>query len=574
MIEQGTVLGERYILCEPLGEGGMGEVFRALDQRKGSDVAVKILRSQLADRERSRERFAREALAASHLDSERIVKIIDYNDTGDIPYIVMEFISGLPINKYARAKNLSQLELLKLVLEICDGLHHAHSRGVIHRDINPANIYVTYKGNIKILDFGLAMLKFNPELARLTHSGTALGTCSYMSPEQAKGKIADARSDLYALGATLYEVFCKRPPFPSNFSPDAILRKQVYENPIDPCTANPNLHPLIGDMIKRLMKKNPTDRYQHALELKHDVVSIINTLESKSKNKNAISINGSNSGSTNVDYQEMTENITTLAMYISFRINQWMSGGREEKKSANINPHCNVDDISALVHNISSYFNFGQKLEHWVKFECSGNNCSNNLVTQSLVLDLLSESNSKQDDDLDNYMSVSLETHVKDTEIVSLRSCGVQLEACIASRSKLAVSKILQIVKTINGYLAELSAQKIINPVYSVQSGIYTDMPAHYSLTSPAIRDKIKTHMDKAKRMLAKSKSFKRNKICICEDSLILCAQESGVTLQEVPCYSKSNVRIVSLLGKRYVFVGKTKLKNSNNYINMFLETE
>ncbi|HXE71460.1 MAG TPA: protein kinase, partial [Candidatus Nitrosotenuis sp.] len=205
----------------------------------------------------SRRRFGREARAAGMLDHPGIVRVLDYGEDGR-PFLVMEYLEGVSLRRHIRREKPDQVELLGLFLELCPALHHAHSRGVVHRDIKPDNIFVTTEGRLKILDFGLARMVAS-QLSMLTRSGTALGTCTYMSPEQAAGKDADPRSDLYSLGIMLFEFLCGEVPFSAQ-DPASILYKQVHEEPPRPTSLNPDLHPELEAFLLRLLAKDPARR--------------------------------------------------------------------------------------------------------------------------------------------------------------------------------------------------------------------------------------------------------------------------------------------------------------------------
>lgn len=277
MEQEGVILSGRYQLGKRIGEGGMGEVYRATDLRTGRDVAVKMLHAKLCEREQSRKRFAREAQAAKMLDHPSIVKVISLGEYEARPFIVMELLDGMPLRKYVHRCKPTYEQLLSLTVELCDALYHAHCRGVIHRDLKPDNIFVSSQGHIKILDFGLARLSFNPELTALTKSGTALGTCSYMAPEQATGKEADQRSDLYSVGVILYEFFCGLTPFSAD-DPASVLYMQVHQEPTRPTKENPELPLEIEALILWLMNKNPKWRPSDAMILKEKIKQIIRLL--------------------------------------------------------------------------------------------------------------------------------------------------------------------------------------------------------------------------------------------------------------------------------------------------------
>lgn len=273
----GQVIENRYMLLERLGSGGMGEVYRALDRVTGQDVAVKLLLPALCERESSRKRFAREAQAAQKLNHPGIVKVYEYGTFHGRPFIVMELLTGKSLRYYVRAYRPSPERILLLTAELCDALYHAHSRGIIHRDLKPDNIFVNHLGHIKVLDFGLAKISFAADLTALTKSGTALGTCTYMSPEQAQGKEADLRSDLYAVGVILYEIFCGITPFSAEDAA-AILRMQVYDKAQRPTSVEPHLPIEIEQIIMWLMNKNPKYRPNSALVLKEKLIQVVRML--------------------------------------------------------------------------------------------------------------------------------------------------------------------------------------------------------------------------------------------------------------------------------------------------------
>lgn len=273
--ESPELLSNRYLILEPIGEGGMGSVFRALDTKTGIDVAIKRLRPELCSRDQSRRRFIREAKVAQSLNHEGIVKILD-QQLDKHPYIVMELITGNSLRKYIRKTKPTIIGLLGIFSKICEPLDYAHSHGVVHRDLKPDNIFVDFHEQIKILDFGLARFT-DREMTAITRPGTALGTCTYMAPEQATGHEADARSDLYSIGIMLYEFLCGMTPFSADDSA-AILYKQVNEEPEHPCAVNPNLSAEVGDLILWLMNKNPDLRPQSAHDLKNTIDKVIQYL--------------------------------------------------------------------------------------------------------------------------------------------------------------------------------------------------------------------------------------------------------------------------------------------------------
>lgn len=259
------VLNDRYQLEIKLGEGGMGSVYRAVDLATNRNVAVKILRRDLSESRHARRRFAREARAAGMLAHPGIVRISDFCDETR-PYLVMELVSGVSMRRYVRRERPNTVRILEMLEELCEALAHAHDRGVVHRDLKPDNILVTAEGRLKVLDFGLARVRI-PEISHLTRSGSALGTCSYMAPEQAAGKPADERSDLYAVGVILYEILTGTIPFTAD-EPASILYMHVHEEPKPPRTLNPDIHPEVEQLVLHLMEKKPHQRPPNARVLR------------------------------------------------------------------------------------------------------------------------------------------------------------------------------------------------------------------------------------------------------------------------------------------------------------------
>lgn len=269
------VLNERYQLELKLGEGGMGSVYRALDLATNRDVAVKILRRDLAESKHARRRFAREARAAGMLNHNGIVRTMDFVDEIR-PYLVMELVNGVSMRRYVRRERPDCFRLLEICDEMCEALAHAHDRGVVHRDLKPDNIVITPEGRVKILDFGLARVRI-PEISHLTRSGSALGTCSYMAPEQAAGKPADERSDLYAIGIILYEALTGSIPFTAD-EPASILYMHVHEQPKPPRSLNPDIPPEVERLVLQLLEKKPSQRPANARILKQLIAQVRRSL--------------------------------------------------------------------------------------------------------------------------------------------------------------------------------------------------------------------------------------------------------------------------------------------------------
>lgn len=266
------VLGGRFQLEGKLGEGGMGSVYRALDLQSRRSVAIKILRKDLSESRHARRRFAREARAAGMLAHGNIVGILKFYDEAR-PYMVMELVDGVSMRRFVRREKPTVDRLLAVMMQLCDALAHAHDRGIVHRDIKPDNIVIAKPAAggdlVKVLDFGLARVRL-PEISHLTRSGSALGTCSYMAPEQASGRPADERSDLYSLGVILYEAVCGRTPFTAD-DPASILYMHVHEEPRNPRSHNPDIHPELERLILQLMSKQADQRPSNARILKEQI---------------------------------------------------------------------------------------------------------------------------------------------------------------------------------------------------------------------------------------------------------------------------------------------------------------
>ena len=277
VLTSGAHLGP-YEILSPLGAGGMGEVYRARDTRLGRDVAIKVLPASFAsDQDRVR-RFEQEARSVAVLNHPNILALYDVGSREGTPYLVHELLEGETLAERLRLGALPLRKALDIAVQVARGVAAAHENGIIHRDLKPANVFLTADGHVKVLDFGLAkvlvgaasgLLYDSPTAAATapkTESGMVLGTVGYMSPEQVRGKPADARADIFALGTILYEMLSGRRAFEKESSADT-MAAILKEEPAELSGDGTKIPPAVDRMVRHCLEKNPVERFQSARDL-------------------------------------------------------------------------------------------------------------------------------------------------------------------------------------------------------------------------------------------------------------------------------------------------------------------
>jgi len=269
-----------YRISEKLGGGGMGVVYKAQDLKLGRWVALKLIPEELSHDLRSLEQLHAEARAASALNHAHICTVHDVDEDGGCPFIVMELLEGQTLDRRIDGKPLDVKEAARLGVQIVDALDAAHTKCIIHRDIKPANIFVSTRGDVKVLDFGLAKLlqsdKGSKLGANIGNTRAFVGTLPYMAPEQLVDKQADARTDIHAMGAVLYEMATGRRPFDGSLGPK-IVEQILHEAPMSPVALNPRISRRLQAVILKCLEKDPAKRYQNAKELLDDLVPLAAT---------------------------------------------------------------------------------------------------------------------------------------------------------------------------------------------------------------------------------------------------------------------------------------------------------
>ncbi|WP_203590305.1 Stk1 family PASTA domain-containing Ser/Thr kinase [Streptomyces sp. SID13031] len=281
MTSQARLVGGRYEEGEPLGRGGMAEVRKGIDNRLGRTVAIKRLRVDLASDSTFQARFRREAQSAASLNHPTIVSVYDTGEEPDpngsgvtIPYIVMEYVAGKTLRDLIReGRKIMPERALEMTSGVLEALDYSHRAGIVHRDIKPGNVMLTPKGQVKVMDFGIARA-IADTTSDMTQTAAVIGTAQYLSPEQARGETVDARSDLYSTGCLLYELLVGRPPFVGE-SPVSVAYQHVREEPLPPSSFDPDIPPEVDAVVLKALTKNRDHRYQSANEMRQDIHRVL-----------------------------------------------------------------------------------------------------------------------------------------------------------------------------------------------------------------------------------------------------------------------------------------------------------
>ncbi|HET9477864.1 MAG TPA: serine/threonine-protein kinase, partial [Pyrinomonadaceae bacterium] len=299
-----------YRILERLGAGGMGEVYLAEDMKLGRKVAIKILSEEYTTNKDRLQRFEQEASAASNLNHPNILTIHEVGTDSGRHYIATEYIDGLTLRRKALSSQMDIPEILDIAVQVASALEEAHAAGIVHRDIKPDNIMVRRNGYVKVLDFGLAKLTEtvdrSPSDAEAatrvlvqTDAGVVMGTSHYMSPEQARGKRVDARSDIWSLGVVLYELVTGRTPFEGETSTDVIVGITQKEPP-PLARYSPNVPAELDWIVMKALRKDREERYQTAKELLTDLRRLKQRLEFQSELERSAPVGFTTSGSSDV----------------------------------------------------------------------------------------------------------------------------------------------------------------------------------------------------------------------------------------------------------------------------------
>ncbi len=272
MITKGQKINDRYEIVKSIGEGGMANVYLAHDLILDRDVAIKILRGDLSGDEKFVRRFQREALAASSLSHPNIVEMYDVGEDKGMYYIVMEYVKGVTLKQLLKKRGaLTLSECIDIMLQLTDGISHAHASYIIHRDIKPQNIMIQDNGEIKITDFGIAIALNNTQM---TQTNSIMGSVHYLPPEQASGKVATVKSDIYSMGIMFYELLTGSLPFKGDTAFEIAL-KQIKDDIPSVREFNNSIPQSVENVVLKATAKNPKNRYSSAKEMHDDLLTVL-----------------------------------------------------------------------------------------------------------------------------------------------------------------------------------------------------------------------------------------------------------------------------------------------------------
>ncbi len=268
-LSDGSFFDARYRIEQKIGSGGMADVYKAYDEEKKREVAIKILREESAEDEEFLRRFRAEAMAVKQLSHPGIVQLFEVGESEGMPYLVLEYIDGQTLKQITRTSGaLPQKIAAKYAMQICDALHHAHQRNLVHRDIKPQNIMVTSDDQVKVMDFGIA--RFVDANTMTYANGNVLGSVHYVSPEQARGETVETSSDVYSLGIVLYEMLTGSVPFDNENTVTVVLR-QIQEPVPPPSQSNAAVGRALDAIVRKATQKDPRYRYRNLQEMRRDL---------------------------------------------------------------------------------------------------------------------------------------------------------------------------------------------------------------------------------------------------------------------------------------------------------------
>jgi serine/threonine protein kinase/tetratricopeptide (TPR) repeat protein len=270
-LARGALFAKRYEVIEDLGEGGMGRIYRVLDRTVNEEIALKLIRPEVAANPRTIARFSNELKIARKISHKNVCRMFHLGEEAGTRYITMEFVDGEDLkNMLKMAKQFSEKATIRIARQVCEGLAEAHRHGVVHRDLKPSNIMIDRDGNVRILDFGIAK---NVEAEGMTRTGAMIGTPEYMSPEQVDGREADPRSDIYSLGVVLFEMMTGQLPFAGD-NPLSIAIQHKTKSPPEPAGLNSEISVDMNRIILKCLEKSPEKRYPSAEALRNDLIQL------------------------------------------------------------------------------------------------------------------------------------------------------------------------------------------------------------------------------------------------------------------------------------------------------------